>query len=100
MDKKREKVWQKNKKFQHKWIFDENLAYCTKTGIWCLTYINGKGMFCNLCCLTNIMYLTNASKICNCEPNIRYRAKTVKDNFKNGKYYVNNAQRDCSNITS
>ena len=44
-----------DKKFQHKWIFDENLVYCKETGIWCLTYIDGKGMFCSLYRLTNAL---------------------------------------------
>ena len=48
----------------------------------CLTSIEGKGMFCNLCRLTNTMHATNASKLWNCEPNIRYRAETVKDHSK------------------
>ena len=39
-------------------------------------------MFCNLCRLTNTMHPTNASKIWNCIPNIRYRAETAKDHFK------------------
>ena len=75
----------KDKRFQHKWIFDKNLACCKETGIWCLMYIDGKGMFCNLCRLTNTMHPTNASKIWNCEPNIRYRAETVKDHFQDTK---------------
>ena len=31
------------------------------------------------------MHPTNASKIWNCEPNIRYRAETVKDHFQDTK---------------
>ena len=38
----------KDNKFQHKWIFDHELAKCKETGIWSLTYIDRKGMFCNL----------------------------------------------------
>ena len=61
----------KDKKFQHKSIFDENLAYCKETGIRCLIFIDGKGILWNLCRLTNIMHPTNASKTWNCERNIR-----------------------------
>ena len=43
-------------------------------------------MFCSLCCLTNTVHATNATKICNCEPNIRYRAETVKDLSKKDTY--------------
>ena len=31
----------KDKKFQHKWLFDPTIAKCSQTGIWCLTYIDG-----------------------------------------------------------
>ena len=72
----------KDKKFQYKLIFHQNLTYCKETGSWCLTYIDGKGIFCNFCRLTNIVHPTNASKTWNCKPNIRYRAETVKDYFK------------------
>ena len=53
----------KDKKFQPKWIFDENMAYCKETGNWCLTQIDGKGMLCSLYRLTNTMHPTNSSKI-------------------------------------
>ena len=59
----------KDKKFQHKWIFDRDLAYYKKTGIYCLMYIDGKGMFCSLCRLANTVHPTNAS-IWNFDPNI------------------------------
>ena len=36
----------KDKKFQHKWLFDPQLAKCSATEIWSLVYINGKGIFC------------------------------------------------------
>ena len=58
----------KDKKFQHKCLFDENLAYCKKTGIWCLMYTYGKGMFCSLCRLTTTVYAIIASRIWNCKP--------------------------------
>ena len=32
-------------KFQHKWIFDPELAKCHATGMWSLTYVDGKGTF-------------------------------------------------------
>ena len=35
----------KGSKFQHKWLFDSKLAFGDKTHKWCLTYIDGKGMF-------------------------------------------------------
>ena len=38
----------KNNKFQHKWLFDPQYPHCEKTNKWCLVYIDGKGMFCSL----------------------------------------------------
>ena len=31
----------KDKKFQHKWVFDENLAYFKETRIWCSDTLMG-----------------------------------------------------------
>ena len=58
------------------------MAYCNETGVWCLTYIDRKGMFCKLRRLTDTMHPTNACKIWKCEPNIPYRAEMVKYHFK------------------
>ena len=71
----------KDSKFQHKWIFDPELAKCKATGIWSLTYIDGKGMFCSLCRLTNTAQPSNASKIWNSQPNKRYKPETIRGHF-------------------
>ena len=42
----------KDKKFQYKWFFDPTMAKCSDTGIWCLTYIDGLGMFFCAVCLS------------------------------------------------
>ena len=70
----------KNSKFQHKWIFDRELAKSKATGIWSLTYIDGKGMFCSLCRLTNTAP-SNASKIWNSQPDKRYKPETIRGHF-------------------
>ena len=33
-------------KFHHKWISDPDLSKSKETQIWCLTYTDGKGVFC------------------------------------------------------
>ena len=43
-------------------------------------------MFCSLCRLTNSVHPTNAFRIWNCGPNIRYRPETVKVHFKKDTY--------------
>lgn len=68
----------KDKKFQHKWLNDPTLAKCHQTGIWSLSYVEGLGMFCALCCMNNTSQPTNDSKVWNSEPNIRYRTETVR----------------------
>ena len=71
----------KDSKFQHKCIFDPELAKCKATGIWSLTYIDGKGMFCSLCRLINTAQPSNASKIWNSQPNKRYKPETIRGHF-------------------
>ena len=73
----------KDEKFQHKRIFEANLAYCKETGVWCLMYIDEEGMFCSLCRLRNTIHPTDICKIWNCDPNTQYRTENVKDLFKN-----------------
>ena len=69
----------KDKKFQHKWLFDPQLAKCSATKIWSLVCIDGKSMFCSLCRCTNMLQPSNKSKVWNCEPNVRYRLDTVRN---------------------
>ena len=71
----------KDKKFQHKWLFDPQLAKCSATEIWSLVYIDGKGMFCSLCHCTNMLQPSNESKVWNCEPNVRYHPDTVRNHM-------------------
>ena len=69
-------------KFQHKRIFDLELPKCEETGIWCLTYIEGKGMLCGLCRMTNTLQPSNNSKAWNSKASTRFRAEAVKEHFK------------------
>ena len=69
----------KGKKFQHKWLYDPQLAKCSATEIWSLVYIDGKGMFYSFCRCTNMLQPSNESKVWNCEPNVRYRLDTVRN---------------------
>ena len=71
----------KDKKFQHKWLFNRQLAKCSATEILSLVYIDGKGMFCSLCRCTNTLQPSNDSKVWNCEPNVRYRSDTVRNHM-------------------
>ena len=70
----------KDNKFQHKWLFDPDIAKCTKTDTWSLVYIDGKGMFCSVCRKYDITQ-NNGKPIWNTTPNVRCRTKTVTDHF-------------------
>ena len=68
----------KDKKFQHKWLFHATMAKCSGTDIWCLTYIDGLGMFCAVCRMSNVSQPKNDSNVWNSEPKVRYRTETVR----------------------
>ena len=68
----------KDKKFQHKWLFDPTMAKFSHTGIWCLTYINSLGMFCAVCRMSNVSQPKNDSKIWNSEHNVRCQTETMQ----------------------
>ena len=70
----------KDNKFQHKWLFDPNIARCDKSHKWCLVYIDGKGMFCSLCRTYDIKQ-NNGMKTWNAVGNVRCRQQTVVDHF-------------------
>lgn len=36
-------------RFQYEWIFDREVGYCEKIGLWWFVYEEGNGMFCLLC---------------------------------------------------
>ena len=71
----------KGKKFQHKWLFDLQLAKCSTTEIWSLVYIDGKGMFSSLWRCTNTLQPSNESKVCNYEPNVGYCPGTIRNHM-------------------
>ena len=75
----------KKNKFQHKWIFDPELSKCEDTGIWCLTYLEGKGMHCGLCRITNTLRPSKKSKVWKSEASISFRTEAVRDHFKKSR---------------
>ena len=80
----------KDNKFQHKWIFDPKLAFCDKSHKWCLTYIDGKGMFCALCRIYNTEH-GNESKAWNSTGNVRCRTGTIRMHFESKTSIYNQA---------
>ena len=80
--KKDLKTMTKDKKFQHKWLFDPAFAYCNESKVWNLVYIEGKGMFCALCREFDAKQKQNGNKEWNSIPNVRYRTETVRGHLK------------------
>ena len=72
----------KDNKFQHKWLFDYNHAYCERTGTWNLVYIDGKGMFCETCREFDSKQAKNSGKQWNSAPNVRCRTETIQTHLK------------------
>ena len=64
-------------KFKHEWLTEKSLAYCSKTGIWWLAYVEGKGMYCLLCRKHNTKNEQNKSKVFSSDPAVRYRKPTI-----------------------
>ena len=53
-----------------------------ETGIWNVIYIEGKGMLCGLCRMTNTLQPSNNSKVWNSKgSSTRFRTEVVRDHF-------------------
>jgi len=64
-------------KFKHEWLFDKDISFCSDTGIWWLSYLEGKGMFCLLCRKHNEGSKFNKSKVFNLDGSVRFQKPTL-----------------------
>ena len=64
-------------KFQHKWLFEESLAFSKETGMWWLLYVEGQGMFCLLCRIHNTKNPFNKDSKFNSEPSVRFKRSAL-----------------------
>ena len=71
----------KDNKFQHKWVFDPDYAFCKEAEEWHLIYIDGRGMFCTLC-RTYDTKQKNGLKQWNSVPNVRCRPQTITNHLE------------------
>ena len=71
----------KDKKFQHKLLFDPDLGQCPHTGIWKLVFIEGHVMFCVLFQMLYTSQPTTGLKVGNTSPDFRYQQETVRLHF-------------------
>lgn len=77
VSKQEQKQQGKGDKFQHRWLFEEILAFSRETGMWWLVYIEGEGMYCLLCRVHNTKNRFNKDSKLNCEPSIRYNRSAL-----------------------
>ena len=68
-----------DKKFQHKWLFDPTMAKCSHTGTWCLTYIDGLGMFCAVCWIKMSLSQKMSPRFGTQSPMLDIKQKLCKD---------------------
>ena len=66
-------------KFKHEWLFEKDISFCSDTGIWWLSYVEGKGMFCLLCRKHNAGSKFNKSKVFNLDGSVRFRKPTLTE---------------------
>ena len=59
-------------KFKHEWLFDKDISFCSDTGIWWLSYLEGKGMFCLLCRKRDAGSKFNKSKVFNLDGSVLF----------------------------
>ena len=74
-------------KFKHHWLTDKDIAYSSQTGLWWLSYVEGKGMFCLLCRKDNLSNKFNKSKTFNIEPSVRYRKPTLLEHVSTQQHH-------------
>ena len=73
-------------KFKHEWLTEKSLVYCLETGIWCLEYVEGKGMYCLLCHKHNTKNEQNKVKVFSSDPAVRYRKPTLTSHAESKQY--------------
>lgn len=64
-------------KFQHKWLFEESLAFLEETGMCWLICVEGQGMFCLLCRIHNTKNRFNKDSKFNNEPSVRFKRSAL-----------------------
>ncbi|XP_068712309.1 zinc finger protein 862-like [Montipora foliosa] len=73
-------------KFKHEWLFDKEISFCSDTGIWWLSYLEGKGMFCLLCRKHDAGSKFNRSKVFNLDGSVRFRKPTLIEHINSQQH--------------
>ena len=71
------KIPSTDNRFKLKWLFNKDVAYCQKTGLWWLLYEEGNGMFCLLCRIHDCENPFNHQKKFNQVPAARYKKSAL-----------------------
>ncbi|XP_032883400.1 uncharacterized protein LOC116977149 [Amblyraja radiata] len=65
-------------RFVHRWLWERELTYCERTGVYWLLYEEGRGMYCYLCRRHDAHNRQNKSKVFNGTPAVRYKKAALQ----------------------
>ena len=82
---KKQRLSSKTDKFQHEWLFKENV-YCQKTGLRWLVSVEGEGMYCLICKKYKCMNQQNKSDVFNEKPSVRYKTTAINEHGQSRKH--------------
>ena len=90
----------RRKYFSHSWLFDIEMAYCRKTGMWWLVYQENKGMFCLLCKKHHLVNARNKSDKYCCKPAVRFCRRGVLEHANAEKHKINAVEAELTSRVS
>ncbi|XP_078263102.1 uncharacterized protein LOC144597504 [Rhinoraja longicauda] len=65
-------------RFVHRWLWERELTYCERTGVYWLLYEEGRGMYCYLCRRHDAHNRQNKTKVFNGTPAVRYKKAALQ----------------------
>jgi len=74
------------KKFDHAWLFRNDLSYDVTTGLWWLLFIKEQGMYCLLCRLHHAKGKHNKSTSYGMEPAVRFQTAALIEHCRGKKH--------------
>ncbi|CAG2195865.1 unnamed protein product [Mytilus edulis] len=73
-------------KFQHNWLQDKTISFCTKTTYWWLVYVEGCAMYCLLCKKHHTINTQNKATSFGDNPSVRMRKSALIDHIASKKH--------------
>ncbi|CAG2200191.1 unnamed protein product [Mytilus edulis] len=73
-------------KFQHNWLQDKTISFCTKTTYWWLVYVEGCAMYCLLCKKHHTINTQNKATSFGDNPSVRMKKSALIDHIASKKH--------------